>query len=74
MQSSTEDVAEFKRKVGCSYLRLGPGCLIGTGVISSKCLAEGAWEWKDEIVSGQPSVGAVTPASAIVASDIVKVR
>jgi hypothetical protein len=46
---------------------------MGAGVLASKMLQPGAAAWKDEIVDGQPSVGAVSPITATAASPVVKV-
>ena len=49
------------------------GAILGTGVLASKMLLSDSWPWKDELVDGVPSVGAVSPVTITVLSDNVKV-
>jgi hypothetical protein len=42
---------------------LSKGAILGVGVLASKMMVPGAWIWKDEIVDGEPSVGAVSPVT-----------
>jgi hypothetical protein len=54
-------------------VRFGPGTLLGVGVMASKQRAPGAWDWKDELVNGEPRVGAIYPTNIIAASRKVEV-
>jgi hypothetical protein len=63
--------ARFSKK---NTIRFGEGTLLGVGVIASKFKAPGAWPWKDEIIDGVPSVGAVSPITVVASSKKVEVR
>ena len=47
-------------------LELGPGCMLGVGVLASLFGAPGAPEWKDEVnADGEPNVGCVSQVGAV---------
>ena len=50
-------------------IRVGPGCVLGGGVLPSLLGAEGAMEWKDEVRNGVPNVGCEAGATAVAASE-----
>jgi hypothetical protein len=54
-------------------IQLGEGTILGIGVLTSKVMVPGAWIWKDELVDGEPSVGAVSPVTVTATDDRVKV-
>jgi hypothetical protein len=56
-------------------IRFGEGTILGAGILLSKMHQgePGAWLWKDEIVNGEPSVGAVSPVTIRAASRRVEV-
>ena len=49
--------------------RVGPGCILGGGVLASLLGVEGAVEWKDEVRNGAPNVGCEAGATAIAATE-----
>ena len=49
--------------------RVGPGCILGGGVLASLLGVEGAVEWKDEIRNGAPNVGCEAGATAVAATE-----
>ena len=57
-------------------IRFGEGTILGAGILLSKMHQgePGAWLWKDEIVNGEPSVGAVSPVTIRAASRRVEVK
>ena len=48
---------------------MGPGCILGGGVLASLLGVEGAVEWKDEVRNGAPNVGCEAGATAVAATE-----
>jgi hypothetical protein len=53
-------------------IQLGEGTILGAGVFASMMVIGGAWPWKDTLIDGAPSVGAVSPIT-VAAAERVKV-